>query len=533
MMTKRWLLLLLFLAGTVSAVSAEDARWVHSFDKTIEWQKLTDAGYLVVGTKEALFGLDPATGETAWQLDQFKKMPEDFLEILPNTQFAVITYKGGPFGFGSTSYLVNMIDGSILWDTSTLEFGNSQGQFFIPEKSALLLFGSNTKGVPVASMVDLATGSKLWEQEKFFDKAAPPLFSISSEKKMRVAVMGNQEPLMLEDGSFLELMSTAGLRRVDGRSGAVLWTSPLKIKNVPAIQNGFSPMTLSSDGSVVYVPHDRYLHAVSVADGSTLWEKPKKLKGAVQQVALTDGGIVCKGGWGAGLKKFKDFITVLDPATGEETWRKPFKDLDNATSFVIQDGRIMLYADKTLFSIDIDSGDVKEIAKKVKLRDGEIPHTLEKRDNGLLLRATQNLMLFDSKGKEVYHTYNKAPQSSLLAKVASTAVIMAVNVGSAAGAHQRAMSTGRNQSYSLITSNPVMSERFSETVNSDNYVYMLAVVGKGSHKSGAGVVRVNKATGETDGSVVLGTKKPNYELDEIGGRLFFMPDKKEIHCYGF
>jgi len=516
-----------------AARAGEDALWTREFDRAVEWQKLSDAGYLVVGTKEALFGLDPATGETVWQLDQFKKMPEDFLEMLPGTQFGVITYKGGLLGFGTTTYLVDMIDGRILWDTSGIELANCSGQFFMPSLGGLLLFGVNKGGAPVACLVELASGRRLWEQEKFFGKAVPPMFSISDEKKLRMAVMGNQEPLPLPGGDFLELTSAAGLRRVRGADGAIVWTSPLKIKTVPAPRSGYAPLTLSADGATVYVPHERFLHAVRVADGALLWEKPEKLRGGVQQIEVTPAGVVCKGGWAGGIKKPKDFITVLDPATGVERWKKPFKDLDNATTFAVREGRIVLYADRTLFSIGIADGDVRELADKIKLGDGELPTALELRDEGYLLRGSQNLLLFDFDGREVYHAYHKAPQASLLAKVASTAAIMAVNAASAANAYSQAQATGRDQRYSLITSNPVMGERFKETVNSRHYVYMLAVVGGGTHRSGAGVVRVDKRTGAEAGSIVLGTKEPNYELDEIGGRLFFMPDDKVIRCYRF
>jgi hypothetical protein len=62
---------------------------------------------------------------------------------------------------------------------------------------------------------------------------------------------------------------------------------------------------------------------------------------------------------------------------------------------------------------------------------------------------------------------------------------------------------------------------------------MLADVGKGSQKSGAGVFQVDKTTGENTKSVVLGTKEPEYEVDELGGQLFFKSGSKEITCYKF
>jgi len=171
--------------------------------------------------------------------------------------------------------------------------------------------------------------------------------------------------------------------------------------------------------------------------------------------------------------------------------------------------------------------------EKIKLGDGEIPHTLALRQNGLLLQSTQNLALYSLKGEPVYHTYNRAPQASMLAKVASTALIVAANAASASAAYGRAQATGMDQKYTLITSNPVMKQRFQQSESSDNFVYMLADVGPGGQKAGAGVIQVNKTTGANEKSVVLGTKEPEYEVDEVGGRLFFKSGSKEITCYKF
>ena len=44
---------------------------------------------------------------------------------------------------------------------------------------------------------------------------------------------------------------------------------------------------------------------------------------------------------------------------------------------------------------------------------------------------------------------------------------------------------------------------------------------------------MDKNTGEIAKQVVLGTKEPEYEMDEIEGRLFFLSEKNEITCYDF
>lgn len=506
--------------------------WVKSFDREIQWQKLSDSGYLILGTEEALFALDPATGETAWSLDQFKKMPEDFIEMLPGTQFAAVTYKGGLLGFGTTTYLLDVTTGEIKWDSAKLELANSPGQFYLPEAGGLLLYGTSKKGKMTVKFVDLATGNELWNNDGLYKKF-PALYPISEKKKLRMGIRGNQNPLVVEGKGILELVSPMGLRLLDPKSGQVKWTSKLKVKNVPALKGGFAQMALSADGQTVFVPLDQTLAAVRLSDGSLAWPKPAKLKGIIYQMEVTEQGVVVRGGPGGPKGKGKPFITVLDPATGLQTWKKPFKDLENASSFTIKDGHIVIFADRDIHSIDLKDGSSQVLVKKILLGDGEIPHTLAQRKNGFLLESSQNLALYDFQGKQVFHTYNRAPQASMLAKVASTALIVAANAASASAAYGRAQSTGMDQNYTLITSNPVMKQRFQQSESSDNYVYMLADVGKGSQKAGAGIIQVDKTTGENAKSVVLGTKEPEYEVDELGGRLFFKSGNKEITCYKF
>ncbi|MFA7332165.1 MAG: PQQ-binding-like beta-propeller repeat protein [Candidatus Delongbacteria bacterium] len=522
----------LLLSAGLALAGDLQPEWVKNFDREIQWQKLSDSGFLILGTEEALFALDPASGETAWSLDQFKKMPEDFIEMLPGTQFAAVTYKGGLLGFGNTTYLLDVTTGEIKWDSAKLELGNSPGQFYLPEAGGLLLYGMSKKGKMTVKLVDLATGNEMWANDGLYKKF-PAVFPISEKKKLRMGIRGNQNPLVVEGKGILELVSPMGLRMLDPKTGQVKWTSKLKVKNVPAVKGGFAQMTLSADGQTVFVPLDQTLAAVKVSDGSLAWAKPAKLKGIVYQLEATNQGLVVRGGPGGIKGKGKPFITVLDPATGLQTWKKPFKDLENASSFVVKDGKILIYADRAIHEIDLKDGSNHELVDKIKLGDGEIPHTLALRKDGLLLQSSQNLALYEFGGKQIFHTYNRAPQAGLLAKVASTALIVAANAASASAAYGRAQSTGMSQQYTLITSNPVMKQRFQQSESSDNYVYMLADVGPGGQKSGAGIIQVNKTTGANEKSVVLGTKEPEYEVDELGGRLFFKSGNKEITCYKF
>ncbi|MFH1862713.1 MAG: PQQ-binding-like beta-propeller repeat protein [bacterium] len=525
-------MIVLFCApvGAGDDVPSAESAWTATFDKDIVWQQLTDAGYLVVCTNEALFGLDPTNGQIAWKLDDVKKLPEDYFEVLSGTQFAVVNKKSGPLGVGTETILLDVIEGKVLWTSKEIGLGSTSGQFFLPPAGGMLIYGNQAKTQkPTFLLANLLTGTPIWTNETIFKKP-PLLLPLRLQKKTsRLAINGNQPPLHLADGSFLEFWSSAGLRKINAKTGEVIWTTKFKFKEIPAVQSGYAPMLLSDDGKVVYVPHEKTIGAFNTADGSALWVKLPKLVSGVTQMVMTPGGLVVKGVLG---KKPKSFITVLNPATGEAVWKKPFRDLKSASSFAIKDDKIAIWVDEEILLINIADASVTEVAKKVKFSGGEAPNGLELRNNGYLLLSDQNMTLYAWNGNPVYHAFHKAPGTSLLSKVASTAAIMAVNAMSAVSAYSKAYETGMDQKYDLITNNPTMSKRFKATAAGNNYVSVLCQV-EGGSDSGPGLIKVDKATGADVKCVVLGTKKPEYVLDDFENRLFFMKDDKTIECFNF
>jgi hypothetical protein len=227
----------------------------------------------------------------------------------------------------------------------------------------------------------------------------------------------------------------------------------------------------------------------------------------------------------------KPFIDLLDPATGASKWAQPFKDLDEATTFDVSGDQLYIAADGVLFAIQIESGAVRQVAG-FQFKGNEMPTTLEVVDGNYLLASSQNLLLLDTEGAVKYHAFYAAPGASGWAKLASTAAVVAANAASAASAYSRAQATGSSQEYTLITSNPTLSRRFKASAGAMNYRSILTNVELEGRK-GPGLVKVEKATGKEAARVVLGDKTPEYEMDPIDGRVFFLKSEKEIVCYRF
>lgn len=534
-------LVLIYLVTTLilfSNLFAETApEWKVSFNKDVKWVQLAPTGHLLAGTDEGLVGIDPSSGAVMWKIEELNGLEQENISLIPLTQYAIINKGKGLFGVQNIMILIDFVTGVEKWNSEDLDISSSMGQFIVPSKKGLFIYGVNKKGKQWPRLVNMDDGSLIWENPDFFEKCNPTMFKLSGSK---LTLIGNQEPLFDTDETMITCMNGKAIRKWDLNTGALIWETELKeLKNAaPSPVYGYTEILFDEDNGIIYVPAIKALYAVRVADGSLVWgEKPPKLDGLPHQLHLTDNGILVKGGPNSAGKEGNPFMMLLDRETGQQMWDKKFDKLKESTAFVVKDNKAYVYADEKIYAINIADGSYEQIADKVKFEGKENPYHIKLTDKGILLKSTQNVMMVSLNGSQIFHSYHKAPGGSLFGKIASTAVIAAVNVGSAMDAQARAnaaaarSASGRGSaSYSLITGNPYLSKRFTATVNTDQYSYILTEVEKEGDK-GHGIVKVNTQTGNIDGSLILNDKKPVYEVDNIESLLFYINDKKNIDCH--
>jgi len=173
---------------------------------------------------------------------------------------------------------------------------------------------------------------------------------------------------------------------------------------------------------------------------------------------------------------------------------------------------------------------------------------MEIRNGGIFLSSSQNMTSLSFDGSENYHVYHKSPGRSTFGKimggvmaVASTA--MAVSASARAGANISAFG-GVNDlsSYNdygkdakraadmfagiASASFDYLSTRFKSSSATENSQFILTKL-----DDGVGLVKVSKDTGKVDKEIVLKDKKPEYEVDEFGGFLFYKANDKTIYAY--
>ena len=71
-----------------------------------------------------------------------------------------------------------------------------------------------------------------------------------------------------------------------------------------------------------------------------------------------------------------------------------------------------------------------------------------------------------------------------------------------------------------------MLKRFKATAATENSQFVLTKL-----EDGVGLVKLNKDSGAKEKEIVLKDKKPQYQVDEIGGILYYMADSNSIFAY--
>ncbi|WP_100612124.1 outer membrane protein assembly factor BamB family protein [Confluentibacter lentus] len=374
-----------------------------------------------------------------------------------------------------------------------------------------------------------------------------------------------------------------------GSNGEELWKDDRKVQgnvsNFQILPQGIAVVSDKSSGgstSVFATSDESEIVFLSASTGEDLWEKAPKTKGYVQHFYVQDDGIlfgIQQGGINKisfdGQTLFKKplktgpnimvmaqspqgliYITgedanIVDLKTGDQVWDKPLKYKNSAavaSTFDSAKNRYLIAADGEVYAIDANSGNVTNFAK-VNFDEKEVANTMQMRNGNIFLSSSQNVALIGSDGNQVYHEYYKSPSQSGFVKVLSGALAVA----STGLAMAHAAKAGMNRTNSYGSANDlsnyndygkenkraadmfasigdaafdVMSKRFKATAATENAQFILTKL-----EEGVGLVKINKDTGKVDKEIVLKDKKPEYQVDEIAGVLYYKANDKTIYAY--
>lgn len=329
--------------------------------------------------------------------------------------------------------------------------------------------------------------------------------------------------------SKLKGSGTSKIYLLDLNTGADLWDKSPKTKG---IVNHF----YIEDDGILFGVSDGGINKIAF-DGTARWKKPLKTGPGIQIMATVPKGL---------LYISQTDADIIDMATGESVFGKTIKYKRSdavASAYDSKRDRFLLTCKDGVYEIDGNNGEYGLLASDIKFEGKEVPTELDIRENGILLTSSQNVMMLDFQGEDLWHVYHRAPGKSAFGAIMMGALTAAsMTMGSAHAARAGMMKGAGVPSYHSAVqreedaadayaqiadaSFQEMMKRFKATKATENASFILTKI-----DGGVGLVKVDKDSGETLNEILIKDKDPMYEVDDIEGVLYFKSSGNTISAY--
>src|SRR6059058_299995 len=503
---------------TRGVASGATAAWTLRLKGDIRWQQVTPAGVLLVSTDAALAGVDIDRGQVTWEKPELGGLPADSVRVIEGSLLVEAARPG-------LLVILDPVTGAVLFDSRRPGLTQIVTRRVLPQSGTLLVHGRRANGPAVVALYDLVTGEQRWVNEGLFEQTEPKKKGLGGLMQGLVRAASEATALeVLQAGPDMIVVHTLlGLRALDARSGAVRWSAVLPTARAgnPARHVRLFPSLDKTDR--IYVGFDDRLMAYRLADGQALWSKPPTIEGWVHGIVQHPSGIIIlpesppanqatgnvrivngvvqtglnvaryddgttiadkplrmrgtvtdamiTGGSAvlavdaesrtfvnvldvatASLRLKKDVkikgqlayaeltpagllyisrpdvstnaeVNVIDLASGEPKFKdaiesgKPLSSSDyNAAGYslhhVVEGATLYVFAshDHRLYAVDRTAGTYRALGGEIKLQGGEDPTAMEMRPAGLVLISPQNLVLVARDGQVKQQVYYPAPQ---------------------------------------------------------------------------------------------------------------------------
>lgn len=569
---------LLSVAATTSSLAVSSPAWTAKLPEAVKWQETTSIGTLLVGTSASICSLDPETGAIQWTRSEFAKTSPFNCREIPGTPVLLVNDHSSTINPKTKIAALNILTGETLWETEK-EQGYPIGAFPILSKKIVLVIQSGYiqgegNGVFMTAH-EILTGKKLW-RVKYSGANDIHLHPADNSGKFFVTLdlSGNAEPVVEGDFVYLPFTGAAcyNLDTGEKKWGHEFKAAPKEFKRAAA--------GIVIDGDMVYASGVSKVVAIDKASGTVKWESKKVFSGTIVQllpagdkvVARLGGNFLPVGGKEWKLEKPLRVI-ALNKADGAEAWE--YKDIDDGITnlqFIEGQNAILVADSKELIGLDLNSsGKAAEKFKvklefKRKLGGGEaaakiglgvlggvsglaggigksvsgkdrldIPVNISKVEGGkVVVRGRQHLLAFDPATQNIaWSTYFPAPGAAgweMGVMVALTAAQGMYHNASYASGQSSLSSASSGVSKTLSDFDKFQNKRYTATKSGRQLVYILTRVEEGKEK-GVGLMAIDLANGESAGQVLLKDKDPEYSVDDVMGRLFYVSSKSEISAY--
>lgn len=572
--------------AAATAFGAAKQLWTAKLSGDAKWHSLTALGTLVVGTSDAILAFDPDTGQQVWTRGEFKKTSPFSAREIPGTPFLVCNTAEGFAGQKVTLFVIDYLTGKTVWQTPEMQ-GQFLGTIPLAEKGLVLFLingmGADNKepGIYLHAL-DLSDGKAKWSS-KFAKSGAIPLHIADNSGKFipTMDLSGYHDPVVGENDLYLPYL---GVHCVDLADGKVKWGVEFPPGN-KGLKKTYAPLRI--DGDRIYGGGGGSVYAINRRDGSTVWKSDRisdyaglfkaRDNAIVAQLEIVGGKIFSRYGGNFSDGRTATLreplgIVVLDPADGKSLYHFD-KAKEGITNMVVVEAtKTVVFADgANVYGIDTAAATPVEAFKvpiefKRKMGVGsvakiglgalggvtglvkagisankallDVPVAVNYAGGRVVVQGKQHLLGFDPQTKTSNWSLFYGAPSEALGNIAMFAVTAAAAVygNGQAMASGGIGSSGYNSGVNTIHSNLDRYNSYTEKAtkraggskSSEAYTYIITNVEKD-----IGVVGVNLATGETDRTLPLKEKEPEYSVDEPMNRVFHFKGKNSIIAYQF
>ena len=269
------------------ASSGATAAWTLKMKGDIRWQQVTPAGALLVSTDGALSGVDIERGVVTWEKPELGGLPADSVRIVEGSLLVEAARPG-------LLMIFDPVTGAVVFDSRRPGLAQIVTRRVLPQSGTLLVHGRRGAGPSVVALYDLVTGEQRWVNEALFEQTEPQKKGLGGLMQ-RLATAASEATALqvLQAGPDMIVVHTLmGLRALDARTGAVRWSAALPTARAgnPARHVRLYPSLDKTDR--IYVSFDDRLMAYRLADGQALWAKPATVEGWVHDIVQHPNGII-------------------------------------------------------------------------------------------------------------------------------------------------------------------------------------------------------------------------------------------------
>src|SRR6266513_672907 len=281
------LLLVLLQAAQAPATVGSVPSWTLHFNGDIRWQQITPAGALLVSSDGGLAGVDVERGKITWQKPELGGLPVDSVRMVEGSLLMEAAKPG-------LSLIFDPVTGTELFDSRRLGLTRVVTRRVLPQTGTLIVHGRRASGPPVVALYDLKTGNQRWVSESLFQQSGPKKGGLGGlmQGLTRLASEGTQLEVLQAGPDVIVVNTLTSLRGLDARSGATRWSATLPTARAgnPAKHVRLFPSLDKTDR--IYVGFDDRLMAYRLADGQALWSKPATIDGWVHGIVQHPDGII-------------------------------------------------------------------------------------------------------------------------------------------------------------------------------------------------------------------------------------------------